>query len=55
MRLVAIFAASLTTRVLAIGVVSPPQTVWLARAEFLRIRLIDCVKAARRRGRATAI
>ena len=38
MRLVAIFAASLTTIALAIGVVSRPQTAWLARAEFLCIR-----------------
>jgi ABC-type dipeptide/oligopeptide/nickel transport system permease subunit len=52
---VAIFAASLTTIVLAVGVVSRQQTAWLARAEFLAIGLIDCVKAARRRGRATAI
>ncbi|QUS36316.1 ABC transporter permease [Falsirhodobacter algicola] len=50
MLLVSIFGAHLTTIVFAIGIVSWPQVARLARAEFLRIRKLDYVNAARTAG-----
>lgn len=50
MLLVSIFGASLTTITVTIGVVSWPQVARLARAEFLRIRKLDYVNAARTAG-----
>lgn len=47
MVLVAVFSPSLYTIAIAIGVVSWPSTARLARAEFLRIRELEYVKAAR--------
>lgn len=46
MVLVTLFSPALTTIALAIGVVSWPQTARLARAEFLKIRELEYVKAA---------
>jgi peptide/nickel transport system permease protein len=46
MVLVMLFTPSLTTIAVAIGVVSWPGTARLARAEFLRIRELEYVKAA---------
>ena len=46
MVLVMLFTPSLTTIAIAIGVVSWPGTARLARAEFLRIRELEYVKAA---------
>ena len=50
MLLVSIFGAKLVTIIFAIGIVSWPQTARLARAEFLRIRKLDYVNAARTAG-----
>ncbi|QOL82106.1 ABC transporter permease [Pseudooceanicola spongiae] len=50
MVLVTIFGASLVTITLAIGAVSWPQVARLARAEFMRIRKLDYVAAARTSG-----
>lgn len=50
MLLVSIFGAKLLTIIVAIGIVSWPQTARLARAEFLRIRKLDYVNAARTAG-----
>ncbi|MGD9830630.1 MAG: ABC transporter permease, partial [Hyphomicrobiaceae bacterium] len=47
MVLVAIFTPSLATIAIAIGVVSWPATARLTRAEFLKIRELEYVKAAR--------
>ncbi|MDN2568633.1 ABC transporter permease, partial [Aquibium sp. A9E412] len=47
MVLVTLFSASLVTIALAIGVVSWPQMARLTRAEFLRIRELEYVTAAR--------
>ena len=47
MVLVTLFAPSLATIAIAIGVVSWPQTARLTRAEFLRIRELEYVSAAR--------
>ncbi|MDN2565587.1 ABC transporter permease [Aquibium sp. A9E412] len=47
MVLVTLFSPSLTTIAVAIGVVSWPQTARLTRAEFLRIRELEYVTAAR--------
>lgn len=50
MVLVTIFGASLVTITIAIGAVSWPQVARLARAEFLKIRKLDYVHAARTAG-----
>jgi peptide/nickel transport system permease protein len=50
MVLVTLFSPSLTTIAFAIGVVSWPQTARLTRAEFLRIRELEYVTAARALG-----
>ncbi len=50
MLLVSIFGAKLLTIIIAIGIVSWPQTARLARAEFMRIRKLDYVNAARTAG-----
>lgn len=47
MVLVAVFSPSLYTIAIAIGVVSWPATARLTRAEFLRIKELEYVKAAR--------
>ncbi len=47
MVLVTLFTPTLTTVAVAIGVVSWPQTARLTRAEFLRIKELEFVKAAR--------
>jgi peptide/nickel transport system permease protein len=47
MVLVAVFTPSLYTIAIAIGLVSWPSTARLTRAEFLRIRELEYVKAAR--------
>lgn len=47
MVLVAVFTPSLYTIALAIGIVSWPSTARLTRAEFLRLRELEYVKAAR--------
>ena len=47
MILVTLFSPSLVTVAIAIGVVSWPQTARLTRAEFLRIRELEYVTAAR--------
>ena len=47
MVLVTLFSPSLVTIAVSIGVVSWPQTARLARAEFLKIRQLEYVKAAR--------
>ncbi|MDN2565540.1 ABC transporter permease [Aquibium sp. A9E412] len=47
MVLVTLFSPSLVTIALAIGIVSWPQTARLARAEFLKIRELEYVTAAR--------
>ena len=47
MVLVAVFTPSLYTIALAIGIVSWPATARLTRAEFLRLRELEYVKAAR--------
>tara|TARA_R110000751_G_scaffold2339_14_gene12298 strand:- start:696 stop:1625 length:930 start_codon:yes stop_codon:yes gene_type:complete len=47
MVLVTLFSPSLATIAIAIGVVSWPQTARLTRAEFLRIRELEYVAAAR--------
>jgi peptide/nickel transport system permease protein len=47
MVIVALFGASLLTVTLAIGVVSWPQTARLTRAEFLKIKELEYVTAAR--------
>jgi peptide/nickel transport system permease protein len=47
MVLVALFSPSLPTVAIAIGVVSWPQTARLTRAEFLKIRHLEYVTAAR--------
>lgn len=47
MVLVTLFSPSLTTIAIAIGVVSWPQTARLTRAEFLKIRELEYVTAAR--------
>lgn len=47
MVLVAVFTPSLATIALAIGIVSWPATARLTRAEFLRIKELEYVKAAR--------
>ena len=47
MVLVTLFSPSLTTTAVAIGVVSWPPTARLTRAEFLRIRELEYVTAAR--------
>mgnify|MGYP002631430600 CR=1 FL=1 len=47
MVLVALFAPSLTTITIAIGVVAWPQTARLTRAEFMKIRQLEYVTAAR--------
>ena len=47
MVLVTLFSPSLVTIALAIGVVSWPQTARLTRAEFLKIRELEYVTAAR--------
>lgn len=54
MMLVSIFGAKLSTIIVAIGIVSWPQTARLARAEFLRIRKLDYVNAARTAGAKNA-
>lgn len=50
MVLVTLFSPSLTIIAIAIGVVSWPQTARLTRAEFLRIRELEYVTAARAAG-----
>lgn len=50
MVLVTLFGQTLTTVVLAIGVVSWPSAARLTRAEFLRLRNLDFVKASRAAG-----
>ena len=50
MVLVALFSPTLSTIAMAIGVVSWPSVARLTRAEFLRIRQLDYVKAARAAG-----
>ena len=47
MVLVTLFSPSLITIAIAIGVVSWPQTARLTRAEFLRIKELEYVTAAR--------
>lgn len=47
MVLVTLFSPSLTTIAIAIGVVSWPQTARLTRAEFLKIKQLEYVTAAR--------
>lgn len=47
MVLVTLFSPTLTTIAIAIGIVSWPQTARLTRAEFLRIRNLEYVTAAR--------
>lgn len=47
MVLIALFAPSLVTITIAIGVVAWPQTARLTRAEFLKIRKLEYVTAAR--------
>ena len=47
MVLVTLFSPELTTIAIAIGVVSWPQTARLARAEFLKIKQLEYVTAAR--------
>jgi peptide/nickel transport system permease protein len=47
MVLVALFSPTLTTVAIAIGVVSWPQTARLTRAEFLKIKQLEYVTAAR--------
>lgn len=47
MVLVALFSPTLTTVAIAIGVVSWPQTARLTRAEFLKIKQLEYVMAAR--------
>lgn len=47
MVLVTLFSPSLTTIALAIGVVSWPQTARLTRAEFLKVKQLEYVTAAR--------
>lgn len=54
MVLVAVFKPSLYTIAIAIGVVSWPATARLTRAEFLRIRELEFVKAARTIGAGDA-
>ena len=50
MVLVTIFGATLVTITIAIGAVSWPQVARLARAEFMKIRKLDYVQAARTAG-----
>jgi peptide/nickel transport system permease protein len=50
MVLVTLFGQSLVTVTVAIGIVSWPPTARLTRAEFLRLRGLDFVKAARAAG-----
>jgi len=54
MVLVTLFTPSLVTIAIAIGVVSWPQTARLTRAEFLRIRELEYVRAARSIGASNA-
>ena len=54
MVLVTLFSPTLFTIAMAIGVVSWPQTARLARAEFLRIRELEYVAAARAAGAGNA-
>ena len=54
MLLVSIFGAKLLTIIIAIGIVSWPQTARLARAEFMKIRRLDYVNAARTAGAKNA-
>lgn len=54
MVLVSLFSPSLLTITLAIGIVSWPTTARLARAEFLRIRQLDYIKASRSLGAGNA-
>ncbi len=54
MVLVTLFSPTLTTIALAIGVVSWPQTARLTRAEFLKIRELEYVAAARSIGSGSA-
>jgi len=54
MLLVSIFGQDLVTIIIAIGIVSWPQTARLARAEFMRIRRLDYVAAARTAGARNA-
>jgi len=54
MVLVAVFTPSLHTIAIAIGVVSWPATARLTRAEFLRIKELEYVKAARTIGAGNA-
>lgn len=54
MVLVTLFSPSLVTVAIAIGIVSWPQTARLARAEFLRIRELEYVTAARSIGSGNA-
>lgn len=54
MVLVTLFAPSLATIAFAIGVVSWPQTARLTRAEFLKIRELEYVRAARSIGASNA-
>lgn len=54
MVIVALFGASLTTVTIAIGVVSWPAVARITRAEFLRIRELEYVMAARSSGAGNA-
>lgn len=54
MVLIALFAPSLVTITIAIGVVAWPQTARLTRAEFLRLRETEFVKAERSIGASNA-
>ncbi len=54
MVLVAVFTPSLFTIAIAIGIVSWPSTARLTRAEFMRIRELEYVKAARTIGSSDA-
>lgn len=54
MVLVTLISPSLTTIAFAIGVVSWPQTARLTRAEFLKIRELEYVRAARSIGASNA-
>lgn len=50
MVLVAVFSPSLATIAIAIGIVSWPSTARLARVEFMKVKELDYVKAARTNG-----
>lgn len=54
MVLVSLFSPTVTTIAIAIGVVSWPQTARLARAEFLKIKNLEYVSAARSIGMSDA-